>query len=62
MNLLNRTIPAFETKQQDDGRWRASVPLLVGEVVAYGATELEALGKAKDLALEALAASWSGGA
>ncbi len=44
----------FETEQEDDGRWIAEVPQLLG-VVAYGATETEAIGKAEALALRVLA-------
>jgi len=40
----------FETEQEDDGRWLAEVPELAG-VMAYGATELEAVAKAEVLAL-----------
>ena len=44
----------FETDQEDDGRWLAEVPELAG-VMAYGATELEAVAKAEVLALRVLA-------
>lgn len=44
----------FETEQEDDGRWLAEVPELAG-VMAYGATELEAVAKAEVLALRVLA-------
>ncbi|MDO8351932.1 MAG: type II toxin-antitoxin system HicB family antitoxin [Aestuariivirga sp.] len=44
----------FETEQEDDGRWLAEVPEIVG-VMAYGATKLEAMAKAEVLALRALA-------
>ena len=44
----------FETEQEDDGRWLAGVPELAG-VMAYGATEREAVAKAEALALRVLA-------
>jgi len=44
----------FETEQETDGRWIAEVPELAGEL-AYGATEMEAVGKAEALALRVLA-------
>jgi predicted RNase H-like HicB family nuclease len=44
----------FETEQEDDGRWLAEVPELAG-VLAYGATEREAMAKAEALALRVLA-------
>ena len=44
----------FETEQEDDGRWLAEVPEIVG-VMAYGATKLEAMTKAEALAIRALA-------
>lgn len=44
----------FETEQEDDGRWLAEVPELAG-VMAYGATEQEAIAKAKVLALRVIA-------
>ena len=44
----------FETEQETDGRWLAEVPELAG-VMAYGATELEAVGRAEALALRVLA-------
>jgi predicted RNase H-like HicB family nuclease len=44
----------FETEQEDDGRWIAEVPELPG-VLAYGATESEAVGRAEALALRVLA-------
>jgi predicted RNase H-like HicB family nuclease len=40
----------FETELETDGRWIAEVPELAG-VMAYGATEMEAVGKAEALAL-----------
>ena len=40
----------FETEQEEDGRWLAEVPELAG-VLAYRATELEAIAKAEVLAL-----------
>ena len=44
----------FETEQEEDGRWLAEVPELAG-VMAYGATEREAIAKAEVLALRVLA-------
>ena len=44
----------FETEQEDDGRWIAEVPELAG-VLAYGATQQEAITKAEALALRVLA-------
>lgn len=44
----------FETEQEEDGRWLAEVPELVG-VMAYGATEREAIANAEALALRVLA-------
>jgi predicted RNase H-like HicB family nuclease len=44
----------FDTDQEDDGRWLAEVPELPG-VMAYGATEREAIAKAEALALRVLA-------
>lgn len=44
----------FEIEQEDDGRRLAEVPEIVG-VMAYGATEMEAITKAEALALRALA-------
>lgn len=44
----------FETEQESDGRWLAEVPELAG-AMAYGATELEAVGRAEALALRVLA-------
>ena len=44
----------FETELETDGRWIAEVPELEG-VMAYGATEMEAVGKAEALALRVLA-------
>jgi len=43
-----------EIEREKDGRMRASVPLLPG-VMAFGATEEEALRKAKAIALQVLA-------
>jgi predicted RNase H-like HicB family nuclease len=48
MNLL------FETELEDDGRWLAEVPEIVG-VMAYGATEMEAKAIAEILAYQVLA-------
>jgi predicted RNase H-like HicB family nuclease len=44
----------FETEQEDDGRWLAEVPEIVG-AMAYGTTEMEAMANAEALALRALA-------
>lgn len=44
----------FETECEDDGRWLAEVPELPG-VMAYGATEREAVAKAEVLALRVIA-------
>ena len=44
----------FETEREVDGRWIAEVPELPG-VLAYEATEQEAIGHAEALALRALA-------
>jgi len=44
----------IEHEQEADGRWLAEVPEIPG-VLAYGATEQEAVGKAQALALRALA-------
>ncbi len=44
----------IETDREDDGRWIAEVPEHPG-VVAYGATQEEAMAKAEALALRALA-------
>jgi predicted RNase H-like HicB family nuclease len=44
----------FETEQEDDGRWIAEVPELPG-VLAYGATQQQAIIKAEALALWFLA-------
>ena len=44
----------FETEQEEDGRWLAEVPELAG-VMAYGATEFEAIANAKALAFRVLA-------
>jgi predicted RNase H-like HicB family nuclease len=44
----------FETELEDDGRWIAEVPELPG-VMAYGASENEAVANAEALALRALA-------
>jgi predicted RNase H-like HicB family nuclease len=45
----------FETEQEEDGRWLAEVPELAG-VMAYGATETEAIAKADALAKDVMAA------
>jgi predicted RNase H-like HicB family nuclease len=44
----------IETEQEADGRWIAEVPELPG-VLAYGATEAQAVVKAEVLALRVLA-------
>jgi predicted RNase H-like HicB family nuclease len=44
----------FETELEDDGHWLAEVPEIAG-VLAYGATETEAMAKAEALAFRALA-------
>lgn len=44
----------FETDRELDGRWLAEVPELPG-VMAYGATEREAVAKAEALALRVIA-------
>jgi predicted RNase H-like HicB family nuclease len=44
----------FETEQEVDGRWIAEVPELAG-VMAYGASERQAIGRAEALALRVLA-------
>ncbi len=44
----------FETERETDGRWIAEVSDLAG-VVAYGTTEIEAVGKAEALAVRVLA-------
>jgi predicted RNase H-like HicB family nuclease len=44
----------FETELEDDGRWLAEVPEIAG-VMAYGATEIEAIENAETLAYQALA-------
>jgi predicted RNase H-like HicB family nuclease len=44
----------IETELEDDGRWIAEVPELSG-VLAYGATQDEAMAKAEVLALRVLA-------
>ncbi len=44
----------IETDREDDGRWIAEVPELPG-VLAYGATQEEAMAKAEALALRVLA-------
>jgi hypothetical protein len=46
----------FETELETDGRWIAEVPELAG-VLAYGATEMEAVGKAEALALRVWASA-----
>ena len=44
----------IETEREDDGRWIAEVPELPG-VLAYGATQGEAMAKAETLALRVIA-------
>lgn len=44
----------IETEQETDGRWIAEVPELPG-VLAYGASQDEAMAKAEVLALRVLA-------
>ncbi len=44
----------FETELEADGRWIAEVPEISG-VMAYGASEGEAIAKAESLALRVLA-------
>lgn len=44
----------IETEREDDGRWIAAVPVLPG-VLAYGATEAEAITCVKALALRVVA-------
>jgi predicted RNase H-like HicB family nuclease len=44
----------FETELEADGRWIAEVPELSG-VMAYGASEGEAIAKAEALALRVIA-------
>jgi predicted RNase H-like HicB family nuclease len=44
----------FETELETDGRWIAEVPKLAG-VLAYGATELEAIANVEALAIRVLA-------
>ena len=45
---------SIETERESDGRWIAEVPELPG-VLAYGATEDEAMTKAEALALRVVA-------
>ncbi len=45
---------SIETEREDDGRWLAEVPELAG-VLAYGATEAEAMARVEALALRVLA-------
>ena len=44
----------IETEQETDGRWIGEVVALPG-VIAYGATEAEAISRAKALALRVIA-------
>jgi predicted RNase H-like HicB family nuclease len=44
----------IESEREDDGRWLAEVVGVLG-VLAYGATQAEAMKKAEALALRALA-------
>jgi predicted RNase H-like HicB family nuclease len=48
------SLPRIEVEREEDGRLLASVPELPG-VMAYGATEKEAIRKAKAVALQILA-------
>jgi predicted RNase H-like HicB family nuclease len=43
-----------DLKREEDGRWLATVPDLPG-VLAYGSTEVEAIRKARAMALEVVA-------
>ncbi len=52
--MRSRMNITFEIEQEADGRWIAEVPELAG-VMAYGATEREAVAKAEVLALRVLA-------
>jgi predicted RNase H-like HicB family nuclease len=45
---------SIETECEDDGRWLAEVPQLPG-VLAYGATQGEAMAKVETLALRVIA-------
>ena len=45
---------SIETEREDDGRWIAEVPELPG-VMAYGATQGEAMVRAETLALRVIA-------
>lgn len=45
---------SIETEREDDGRWIAEVPELPG-VLAYGATQGEAMSKVEVLALRVVA-------
>jgi predicted RNase H-like HicB family nuclease len=45
---------SIETEREEDGRWIAEVPQLPG-VLAYGATQGEAMAKAETLALRVIA-------
>jgi len=45
---------SLEVEQEDDSRWIAEVPELAG-VLAYGATQEEAMVKAESLALRVMA-------
>lgn len=45
---------SIETEREDDGRWIAEVPQLPG-VLAYGATQGEAMLKVETLALRVIA-------
>lgn len=44
----------IEFEREDDGRWIAEIPALLG-VIAYGATREEARGRVEALALRTLA-------
>ncbi len=44
----------FETEREDDVRWLAEVPEIIG-VIPYGTTEMDAMAKAESLAFRVLA-------
>lgn len=50
----------IETEREDDGRWIAELPALPG-VMAYGATQQEAIIKAQALALRVIADRFENG-
>jgi predicted RNase H-like HicB family nuclease len=51
---MNFVSLSFKTELENDGRWLAEVPEIVG-VMAYGATQMEAMAKAEALAFRVLA-------